>query len=111
MTVVSIMLLEMTVAALWTSLAETHAMLNGTGSITLRGGRNLSVKYQFSMHREHHWVGYLIVDSEYIDHSEFYYKVLLHCDGGIAVELAVTNWTNQYMAVVGRPLPEFDQAS
>lgn len=86
-------------------------MLNGTGSITLRSGRKLSVKYQFPTHQEHHWVGYLIVDSEYIDPSEFSYKVLLHCNGGIAVELAVTNWTNRYMAVVGRPLPEFDQVA
>jgi hypothetical protein len=85
-------------------------MLNGIGSITLRSGRKLSAKYQFSTHQDRHWTGYLIVDSEYIDPSEFGYKILLHCADGGAVELAITNWTNQYMAVVGRPIPEFDQA-
>ncbi|QEL23622.1 hypothetical protein FQV39_14295 [Bosea sp. F3-2] len=86
-------------------------MLNGTGSIALRSGRRLSAKYQFGTHQEHHWVGYLICDTGNTDPSEFTYKILLHCDGGIAVELAVTDWTNQYMAVVGRPLPEFDQVA
>lgn len=86
-------------------------MLNGIGSITLRNGRILPVKYQFGTHQEHHWVGYLIVDTERTDPSEFSYKVLLHCDGGSAIELAVTNWTDRYMAVAGRPLPELDRAA
>lgn len=86
-------------------------MLNGTGSVTLRSGRMLPVVYQFGTHQERHWVGYLMVATALTDPSEFSYKVLLHCDGGTAVELAVTNWTDQYMAVVGRPLPELDRAA
>ena len=86
-------------------------MLSGIGSVTLRSGRALPVKYQFGTHQEHHWAGYLIVDTALTDPSEFSYKVLLHCDGGSAVELAVTNWTDRYMAVVGRPLREFDRAA
>ncbi|MCO5092762.1 hypothetical protein [Bosea sp. (in: a-proteobacteria)] len=86
-------------------------MLNGTGSVTLRSGRRLHAKYQFGTHQEHHWVGYLICDTETADPSEFSYKILLHCEGGIAIELAVTNWTDHYMAVVGRPLPEFNQVA
>lgn len=86
-------------------------MLNGTGAVALRSGRRLSTTYQFVTHQENHWVGYLICDTEFIDPSEFSYKILLHCEGGIAVELAVTNWTNRYMAVVGCPLPEFDKVA
>ena len=86
-------------------------MLNGTGSVTLRSGRTLPVIYQFGTHQERHWVGYLIVETALTDPSEFSYKVLLHCDGGTAVELAVTNWTDQHMTVVGRPLPELDRVA
>lgn len=52
-------------------------MLNGTGSVTLRSGRRLHAKYQFGTHQEHHWVGYLICDTETADPSEFSYKILL----------------------------------
>lgn len=86
-------------------------MINGIGSITLRNGRTLPARYQFSVNQEHHWVGFLIVDTALTDPSEFCYKILLHCDGGSAVELAVTNWTDRYMTVVGRPLPELDRAA
>ena len=86
-------------------------MLNGAGFVTLRSGRKLSAKYQFGTHQEHHWVGYLICDTGSADPSEFTDKVLLHCEGGTAIELAVTNWTDRYMAVVGRPLPEFDRVA
>lgn len=86
-------------------------MLNGIGSITLRSGRVLPVHYQFGAHEDHHWVGYLIVETAHTDPSEFSFKVLLHCDEGRAVELAVTNWTDRYMSVVGRPLPALDRAA
>lgn len=86
-------------------------MLVGIGSIILRSGRRLPVKYEFGSHPDHLWVGYLILDVARIDPSEFSDKVLLHCDGGSAVELAVTGWTDQCMAVVGRPLPELDWAA
>ncbi len=86
-------------------------MLNGIGSVTLRSGRTLPVTYQFGADREGHWAGYLIVDTAHTDPSEFSYKILLHCDGGSAVELAVTNWTDRYMTVVGRRLREFDRAA
>lgn len=86
-------------------------MLNGTGSITLRSGRTLPIEYEFGTHHEHHWVGHLIVDTTDTDPSEFAYKVLLHCDGGSAVELAVTNWSDRCMTVVGRPLPKLDRAA
>lgn len=86
-------------------------MLNGSGSVTLRSGRRLSAKYQFGTHQERHWVGYLICDVSSADPSEFSYKILLHCNDGIAIELAVTNWTDRYLAVIGRPLPEFNQVA
>nr|WP_047574373.1 hypothetical protein [Methylobacterium sp. ZNC0032] len=86
-------------------------MINGIGSITLRSGRTLPVTYQFGAYQEHHWVGYLIVATEHTDPSEFSYKVLLHSEGGVAVELAVTNWNDRYMMVVGRPLPQLDRAA
>jgi hypothetical protein len=86
-------------------------MLNGIGAVTLRSGRTLPVRYQFGDPREHHWVGYLIVETAHTDPSEFAYKILLHCDEGTAVELAVTNWTDRHMAVVGRPLPALDRAA
>lgn len=86
-------------------------MINGIGSLTLRSGRTLPVNYQFGSHQEHHWVGYLIVETGNTDPSEFSYKILLHCDGGRAIELAVTNWTDRYMAVVGRPLSALDRAA
>ena len=86
-------------------------MINGIGSITLRSGRTLPIEYEFRTHQEDHWVGYLIVDTTNTDPSEFADKVLLHCDGGSAVELAVTNWTDQCMTVVGRPLPKLDRAA
>ena len=86
-------------------------MLNGIGSITLRSGRALPVRYQFGVHQAHHWVGYLIVETAHTDPSEFSYKILLHCQGGMAVALAVTNWTDLYMTVVGRPSPALDRAA
>lgn len=86
-------------------------MLNGIGSIALRSGRTLPVTYQFGAHQEHHWIGYLIVETGHTDPSEFSYKVLLHCEDGIAVELAVTNWTDRCMTVVGRPLPQLDKVA
>lgn len=86
-------------------------MLNGFGSVTLRSGRTLPVEYQFGTQQKHYWAGYLIIDTAHTDPSEFSYKVLLYCDDGSAVELAVTDWTDRYMTVVGRPLPAFDKAA
>jgi hypothetical protein len=86
-------------------------MLNGIGAVTLRSGRTLPVEYQFGDHQEHHWIGYLIVETAHIHPSEFADKILLHCDEGTAVELAVTDWTDRHMAVVGRPLPALDRAA
>ncbi|MGN6099241.1 MAG: hypothetical protein ACTHP8_23780 [Bosea sp. (in: a-proteobacteria)] len=86
-------------------------MLTGTGSVALRSGRRLPAKYQFGTHEEHHWVGYLICDTQIVDPSEFSCKILLQCESGIAIELAVTDWMDRYMVVVGRPLPEFDRVA
>jgi len=86
-------------------------MLNGIGSITLRSGRALPARYQFDVHGPRYWVGYLIVETSQTDPSEFSHKLLLHCHEGVAVELAVTDWTDRHMAVVGRPFPALDRAA
>lgn len=86
-------------------------MLDGIGSVTLRSGRTLPVTYQFDTHHERHWVGYLIVETAHTDPSEFSYKILLYCEDGTAVELAVTDWTDRHMAVIGRPLPKLDRVA
>jgi NADH:ubiquinone oxidoreductase subunit F (NADH-binding) len=86
-------------------------MISGKGTLFLRGGRRIAVGYQFGSHHDETRGGYLLCDTSTFDPGSFCDKLLLTCEDGTSVEVAVVHFGDRHLAVVGHALPAVHDAA
>lgn len=79
-------------------------MIMGNGRLMLQGRRELSVKYQFSSDYDDRRAGFLYCNTAEIDPAVFAHRLELVCEDGSVIVLAVMNFSDKHVGVVGRLL-------
>ena len=77
-------------------------MVTGKGTLTLRQAGSIDVEYQFGGAYDDTRIGYLVCDTSAIDPAAFCDRLLLRCDDGSEVIVAVMHSSDRHLAVVGR---------
>ncbi|AZO81846.1 hypothetical protein BLM15_29500 (plasmid) [Bosea sp. Tri-49] len=79
-------------------------MLTGKGYLNLRDGHKTEVSYQFAADYDGHRAGYLHFDTAAFDDISFCRRLIVDCDDGSSVVVAVLNRGDKHLAVTGRVL-------
>jgi hypothetical protein len=83
----------------------------GKGTLELRSGRTLTLEYQFGSDYGDTRAGYLLCDASSFDPEEFCHRLVLKCDDGTEVVLAVMYSSDRHLAVTGRVRASEDVAA
>ncbi len=79
-------------------------MIAGKARLSLRDGSRVDVIYQFAGEYDDRRVGYLLFDTTRYDDGQFCHRLMLDCEDGASVVLAVMNRSDRHLAVHGRVL-------
>ncbi|CAN7620502.1 hypothetical protein [Bosea sp. LjRoot237] len=83
-------------------------MITGNGRLMLRSGSELAVSYQFSSDYDDRRAGYLFCDLSEVEVGAFCSRLELACEDGSVIVLAVMNFSEKHLGVVGRVLTPSD---
>ncbi|MGX5733274.1 hypothetical protein [Bosea thiooxidans] len=79
-------------------------MFTGSGELVLRGGRHLPLRYEMIDTGGVGRCGHLALDASELDPAVFFESMELHCDDGVRLVIAVTNYGDRNVAFIGRVL-------
>lgn len=79
-------------------------MITGSGSLVLREGRRIPLVYSFAAEYDDWRIGHLDCDTSTVDPAAFFDRLIVQCDDGTTVLLAVMHHSDAYIAVTGRVL-------
>ena len=86
-------------------------MITGKGTLILRVAGSIDVEYQFGGAYDETRTGYLVCDTRAIDPAAFCDRLLLSCDDGSEVIVAVMHSSDRHLAVIGRVKSRADAAA
>jgi hypothetical protein len=79
-------------------------MITGEGTLILRDGRRIPLAYSFAPAYDDLRVGRLSCDTSSVDPAAFFDRLVVHCDDGTSILVAVMHHNDTYIAVTGRVL-------
>lgn len=77
-------------------------MIKGKGTLLLRDQRRIPVEYHFGGNFDDTRVGYLMFDTSGLDAGVLLDRLVVACDDGSEVTIAVMHSSDRHLAVIGR---------